>query len=223
MNASPDLAQQLETFPPLQPRQLRDSPIKAVLLTNADLDHVLGLLLLRQRDTAQIVYANAATRERAAWIDPLLHQFSGVEWREPPHEFELLTKGIDFRQIDLGAGVAYEFRYLPNQKTTVIAPAVPEVTGELLLAMQRADNVLFDGTFWSENELRDFRPRARTSSQMGHVPAQESLTLLSDCPGRKIYMHINNTNPMLQPGSAERRQVETAGVAIGVDGMEFET
>jgi pyrroloquinoline quinone biosynthesis protein B len=223
INASPDLSQQIESFPPLHPRhKLRSSPIEAVLLTNADLDHVLGLLLLRQRDTVQTVYAHAEVRERVAWIDPLLQKFSGIEWRKPPDEFERLTNGIEFRQIDLGASVAYEFRDLPNRKKTVIAPSAPEITGELLMAMQEANLILFDGAFWSEDELKDFRPNARSSSQMGHVPAEESLPLLRDCPGRRVYMHINNTNPILQPGSAERQQVEDAGVEIGMDGMEFE-
>ena len=223
VNASPDLAQQIETFPALHPRdQVRSSPIKTVLLTNADLDHALGLLLLRQRDSEQIVYVSPEARKRLNWMDPLLNQFSGVEWLEPPDKFEALTSGIEFRRIDLGASVAYEFRDVPNNKTAVIAPSVAKINDAILAAMRQADITLFDGTFWSENELQNFRPNARTSSQMGHVPNQESLPLLEGCPGRRIYTHINNTNPILQPGSPERRNVEDAGMEIGTDGMEFE-
>jgi pyrroloquinoline quinone biosynthesis protein B len=224
VNASPDLAQQIESFPPLHPRdKVRSSPIKAVLLTNADLDHALGLLLLRQRDSEQIVYASADARKRLSWMDPLLHQFSGIEWRHPPVEFAPLTERIEFRRIDLPASVAYEFRDLPDRKTVLIAPSVPEVNADMLAAIKRAHLLLFDGTFWSDEELQDFRPNARTSKQMGHLPVEESLELLRGCAGRRIYMHINNTNPILQPGSAERRKVEDVGVEIGEDGMEFKT
>jgi pyrroloquinoline quinone biosynthesis protein B len=224
INASPDLAQQIESFPPLHPRdKVRSSPIKAVLLTNADLDHSLGLLLLRQRDCPQVVYSSADARDRLAWMNPLLQQFSGIEWREPPEEFEPLTNGLDFRRVDLTASVAYEFRDQVSTKRAVIAPSVSEVTGNLLMAMQEADIILFDGTFWSERELLSFRPNARASSQMGHVPNEESLPLLRECGGRRIYLHINNTNPILEAQSAERRKVEAAGIEIGADGMEFQT
>ncbi len=90
--------------------------------------------------------------------------------------------------------------------------------------MEAADVVLFDGTFWSENELQQVDLRARTATEMGHLPISDgSLDLLRQLPSRhRVYLHLNNTNPILLPGSPERAAVEAAGIAIGDDGMEFE-
>lgn len=201
---------------------VRNSPIEAVLLSNADLDHALGLLLLRQAARTQIVYARGDTREQLSWIEPVLERFSRIEWREPSHSFSDLNKGIKYRRIDLPTSIAFAFYDCGNNHSVVIAPAVSEVTDELASVMRQAEITFFDGTFWSENELQSFRPNARISSQMGHVPVEQSLPLLSQCPGRKVYVHVNNTNPILAVDSTERRQVEHAGVEIGHDGMEFE-
>jgi pyrroloquinoline quinone biosynthesis protein B len=83
--------------------------------------------------------------------------------------------------------------------------------------------VLFDGTFWSDHELRTVREGARSANEMGHLPIGEgSLDLLRDLPARhRIYMHINNTNPILAKDSPQRRMVESAGIAVGEDGMEL--
>ena len=84
--------------------------------------------------------------------------------------------------------------------------------------------ILFDGTFWSDDELRAIRPGARSAREMNHLPISDgSLDFLRDSPARrKIYMHINNTNPdFYMPGSSERTQVEQAGIEIGHDGMEI--
>ncbi|MGH8101028.1 MAG: MBL fold metallo-hydrolase, partial [Chthoniobacterales bacterium] len=84
INASPDLRQQIESMPALQPtaNSFRNSPIAAVFLTNADLDHALGLLLLRQQENPLIIYADAPTRASLAWIDDTLRSFCGIEWRD---------------------------------------------------------------------------------------------------------------------------------------------
>ena len=105
----------------------------------------------------------------------------------------------------------------------LVAPAVGELTDELRDAANGSSVVLFDGTFWSDEELRDFRPRARTAREMNHLPIrEESLDFLRDLKAqRKIYVHINNTNPILMPGSSERMQVEEAGIEIAHDGLEI--
>jgi pyrroloquinoline quinone biosynthesis protein B len=108
--------------------------------------------------------------------------------------------------------------------TLLVAPDVFEMTPSLEDALQSVDAVLFDGTFWSENELGLLKTSARKSSDMGHLPIKNgSLEILSRSPARhRIYLHINNTNPILFPGSAERQAVEDAGLTIGCDGMEIE-
>ena len=105
----------------------------------------------------------------------------------------------------------------------MVAPAVGEVTAELRDAVNNSDVVLFDGTFWNNDELRAVRPGARSAREMNHLPISEgSLDLLRQAPARrKIYTHINNTNPILMPGSSERRQVEQAGIEIACDGLEI--
>jgi pyrroloquinoline quinone biosynthesis protein B len=105
----------------------------------------------------------------------------------------------------------------------VIAPDVASLTDELHNALKEADAVLFDGTFWSPDELPGVRPGARTSDEMGHITMEQSLEFLKALPARtKAYVHINNTNPVLMPGSPQSRLLEASGLALAEDGMEFE-
>ena len=112
INASPDLPRQIESTPPLQPRHgsLRDTPIADVFLTNADIDHALGLLLLRQQETPLVVHAADETRTTLAWIDHLLARFGGIEWRKINSDFQSLSGGLAFRAIELPNSVAFQFR-----------------------------------------------------------------------------------------------------------------
>ena len=226
VNASPDLPAQIEAFKPLQPipPKTRSSPIMAVLLTNADLDHVMGLLLMRQKDQPQIVCCSAEIRGQLRWIDPVLSSFSGIAYREAPLDFHRLTPMIDFRAIPITKGcLAYDFSERSKGRRCLIAPAVGAVNADLQTALNWCDAMLFDGTFWSDDELKRIQPTARTASEMGHVPVEQSLDLLSGCRAEfKIYTHINNTNPILNPDSSERAQVNRAGITVGEDGMEFQ-
>jgi pyrroloquinoline quinone biosynthesis protein B len=223
-NASPDLEHQVMSARDLQPgsETIRNSPIKGVLLTNADIDHALGLLLLRPLESPLVVYATNETRSSLTWIDQLLQRFCGIEWRLPTTEFSPLTTDISFRAIALSASVAYELRVDDSGKTVVVAPAVAELTTELQNSINKADVTLFDGTFWCDDELPEFRPEARTAREMHHLPIRDSIDFLSNCSAkRKIYMHINNTNPILTPGSEEASIVAKAGIEIAQDGLEF--
>ena len=106
----------------------------------------------------------------------------------------------------------------------LVAPDVGAVNDELLEALSSSEAVLFDGTFWSADELARVKSRAPKAGEMGHVTIEEcSLKLLAKLPARhKIYIHINNTNPILASESPERAAVEAAGVMVGADGLEFE-
>lgn len=225
INASPDLLRQIENTPQLQPRRgsLRNTPITAVLLTNADIDHALGLLLLRQDETPLVVHATVDTRTALAWIDRVLARFRGIEWRTITAGFQPLSGSLVFRAIELPGSVAFQFRDDTSGLTTLLAPSVGEVTEELRNALHASDVVLFDGTFWTDGELAVVRPGARSARQMNHLPISGgSLDLLRQSPARrKIYTHINNTNPILTPGSRERAQVEQAGIEIARDGLEI--
>lgn len=255
VNASPDLRAQIESFPGLQPQPgdgaaTRSSPIEGVLLTNADLDHVLGIFLLRESSAPLRLHAAAAVREslcEAMRLDALLGVFCGVEWQEPSREFAPLRlrdgaeSGVRFRAIPLAVApplfakdldmptcsvhsVAYEIADAKTGASVLIAPDVAAFNDELCRVLCESDAVLFDGTFWSNAELRAVNPNARTAEEMGHIPiCGGSLDVLRELSAaRKIYMHINNTNPILAPGSRERAEVERAGIVVADDGMEFE-
>ena len=225
INASPDLPRQIESLRQLQPRKdsPRNTPIAGVLLTNADIDHALGLLLLRQQETPPVVYAADETREALAWIDRVLARFCRIEWRKISADFQSLSGSLAFRAIELPTSVAFQFRDDISGATALFAPSVGELTEELQNVVRASDVVLFDGTFWSDGELRVVRPGARTAREMNHLPIDDgSLDLLRKSPARrKIYMHINNTNPILMPGTRERAQVEQARIEIAHDGLEI--
>ena len=225
INASPDLSRQIESATWLQPRRdaSRNTPIASVLLTNADIDHALGLLLLRQQEKPLVVYATDETRSALAWLDRTLARFCGIEWRKIKPDFQRLNNSMAFRAIELAHSVAFQFLDEASGRLALVAPAVGEVTHELSKACANSDIILFDGTFWSDYELAAVRTDARSSRQMNHLPIGDgSLDLLRQSPARrKIYTHINNTNPILTPGSRERAEVEQAGIEIANDGLEI--
>jgi pyrroloquinoline quinone biosynthesis protein B len=224
INASPDFSRQIETTPELQPccDSPRNSPIAGVLLTNADLDHCLGLVLMRQRATPLVVYATDKTRAALGWIDIVLEPFCGIGWRPVAGDFQPLGKSIAFRAIESGKSIAFQLCDEISGASALVAPAVSEITSELREAANNSDIVLFDGTFWSDDELRAVRPDAHNARAMDHLPINDgSLDFLRHSPARrKIYTHINNTNPIFMSGSSERMQVEHAGIEIACDGLE---
>jgi pyrroloquinoline quinone biosynthesis protein B len=225
INASPDLPQQIESTSSLQPGSdsIRNTPISGVFLTNADLDHSLGLVLMRQQEKPPVVFASDDTRAALRWIDLVLQPFAGIEWRTVASDFESFSSSTAFRALPLGNSLAFQFRDEISGAIALLAPAVGEITDELQAAIHQAEAVFFDGTFWSNEELRTVRPGARTAREMNHLPISEgSLDLLRQAPARrKIYTHINNTNPILSPDSPERKTVEQAGLEIGRDGLEI--
>ncbi|HEX3420837.1 MAG TPA: MBL fold metallo-hydrolase [Candidatus Udaeobacter sp.] len=225
INASPDLSRQIESTTRLQPRgdASRNSPIAGALLTNADIDHALGLLLLRQQEKPLVVYATDETRAALEWLDHVLTRFCGIEWRKVSSDFQSLNSSIEFRAIELPHSVAFQFLDEASGRMALVAPAVGELTGELYEASADSDVILFDGTFWSNNELAVVRPGARSAREMNHLPIRgASLDFLHRLPARrKIYTHINNTNPILMPGSPEREKLEQAGIEVARDGLEI--
>ena len=170
-----------------------------------------------------VVYATDETRTALAWIDDPLARFCGIEWRKISADFQSLNDSLAFRAIELPGSVAFQFRNSASGGASLFAPSVGELTKELRNAVHASEVVLFDGTFWSNGELGVVRPSARTSREMNHLPISDgSLDLLRQSPARrKIYTHINNTNPILMPGTRERAQVEQAGIEIAHDGLEI--
>jgi pyrroloquinoline quinone biosynthesis protein B len=249
INASPDIRAQLGAFPPLHPlpAPLRNSPLEAVLLTNADLDHIAGILFLREGGPLHL-HASPATQKTLSddlAFTPLLETFCGVVWHAlPVDQWATLSlrdgspSGLAYQALPLRSPppifgssssdeeqtVAFLIRDEQTRGVLLAAPDVFEITSSLTKALQGADAILFDGTFWSEEELGEVKATARKSSAMGHIPIRSgSLDILASSPARhRIYLHINNTNPIFQPDSPERKTVEKAGIIVGTDGMEFE-
>jgi len=248
VNASPDLRTQIEATPALHPQKGsgRNSPIAGALLTNADLDHVLGLILLREGLPLPILATDAVQETLAGPLDfeALLGGFCGIRWQKAPPEFSTLRlrdsspSGLSVRTIFLPGGpprfmkdarvrdghsVAFQITDEKGARL-LIAPDVAEITPELQQALEQSDAVIFDGTFWSADELRRIDPHARLAHEMGHLPIREgSLGVLGSIPARwKVFTHINNTNPILAEDSPERAAVIEAGILVGEDGLEFE-
>ncbi len=194
------------------------------------------------------VFAPGAVREvlrEKLGLDAILNSFCGVSWQEPAVKFAPVecqggeVADLSYRMIALpggpplyagktGAGgvqsAAYQFRDEKTGGTLLVAPDVGALTTELLAALAESDAIVFDGTFWSRDELTAMKPGARAPDEMGHVTiADTSRALLAGLPARrKVYTHINNTNPVLAAESPERKSVEAAGLTVGYDGLEFD-
>ncbi|WP_273845719.1 pyrroloquinoline quinone biosynthesis protein PqqB [Rubrobacter calidifluminis] len=242
LNASPDVRAQIESFDALHPRGLRESPIEAVLLTDAELDHTAGLLFLREAEGVE-VHSTAAVREvllTGTAVLRTLEAFTSVGWRRVVageeaqlggglllyQAFEVPTR----KQARFGGGresvIGYRITDGRAGGSLVYLPGVQELTEGVLDQIERSSCLLFDGTCWRDDELIRLGVSGKSSREMGHLPVggeDGSLKRLSalDIP-RKIYVHINNTNPILLEDSPERRAVEEAGLEVAEDGMELE-
>jgi len=243
LNASPDIRAQIESFPALHPRGTRDSPLQAVLLTDAELDHTLGLLLLREADDIEI-HATAAVHETLCKGTSLLETlgaYINVEWRPVSTGTEVsLADGLSYQAFDVptnkrarfGTGdgeesvVGYRITDESTGRTLVYLPGAQELTASVLARLEGCTGLLFDGTCWQDDELIRLGIAGKTSREMGHLPisgADGSLEQLAPLPiERKVYIHINNTNPILLEDAPERRIVEEYGFEVAADGLELE-
>ena len=243
LNASPDIRAQIESFPALHPRGVRDSPLQSVLLTDAELDHTLGLLLLREGGDLA-VHATAAVHEtlsRGTSLLEILSAYAHVEWRPVETGVEMpLADGLSYRafpvptskraRFETGAGeegvVGYRITDGRTGRALVYVPGAQRLTASVRANLEGCACLLFDGTCWRDDELIRLGIAAKTSRDMGHLPiggADGSLEQLAPLPiERKIYIHINNTNPILFEDSPERRVVEEHGMEVAADGLELE-
>jgi pyrroloquinoline quinone biosynthesis protein B len=244
INASPDILRQIEHFPALFPRGERHSPIRSVLLTNGDLDHVLGLFSLRE-SWPLVLYATTAVRkgleERNAIFRTLQRFPEHTTWRELELEREIplepgltvTARAVRGKQpvhlVGIGTpspedNVALWVRDVESGKTAVYMGAT-SAAERLEDVLEGVDCVFFDGTFWSSDELIRLGLSRARAEDMAHLPiggASGSLRALARTSvPTKIYTHINNSNPILARGSAEETEVLRAGCTIAYDGMEI--
>jgi len=247
LNASPEIRSQLESFASLWPRGPRHSPVSGIVLTNGDLDHCLGLLSLRESHPLS-VWATDAVRAGFTEGNALyatLERFPGqVTWHELTLGVEtplgadsaLLLTALSVpgklplhlearRQPSLEDNVALRIHDARRRVTLAYLPAVAGPSPELEAAVRGADCIFFDGTFWSSDELIAAGLGTRRAEDMAHWPVggpKGSLEFLGALPGRRLLIHVNNTNPVLREDGPQHQAVYAAGVEVAHDGLEFE-
>ncbi len=249
LNASPDVAAQIEAFAPLQPQRLRDTPIAGILLTDANLDHVGGLAVLRQADlTTPLRVRSTAVVRAVVSVQPSFSHAAAPpnRWLEIPigalcaadGDGDVVgdslsvralpvagtTPGYDGRHTVDGAVVAYEIAERESSVRLLFAPVFGNVDAALAEAIASASVAFLDGTFFTDDELGTAGLAQRRARAMGHQPVggdDGTLAQIRGANGRIVFTHLNNSNPMLDSASAAYAAVRAAGAEIAYDGMEL--
>lgn len=243
LNASPDIRQQLAGTRALHPTDLRSLPLRAVLVTNGDIDHVAGLLTLREMQpftlyaTAEIhrviaenpifaaLNADVVVRKTVALGEPFdLVPGLEAELFPVPGKVPLYLEG-ETVETDLVGEQTVGVRLSDGEKRVFYIPGCAVLADDLRARIDGADAVFFDGTLWRDDEMVRAGLSQKTGKRMGHISMSGTDGSIAAFAGldvaRKIYVHMNNTNPVLHPASAERAEAEAAGWTIGQDGMEI--
>ena len=250
-NASPDILEQIRANPELQPaRRLRDSAIAGVVLIDGQVDHATGLLMLRERGAPLPLWCTDPVAEDLTTGNPVLGvlgHYCGVERHRialdgTPFAVPGAT-GLGLRALALASKAA---PYSPHRDAPVAgdnigvtitdeasgrrafyAPGLGAITPAVYDAMAGADAVLVDGTFWSDDEMPRLGLSNKSARDIGHLPqsgAGGMIEWLAKLPARtrRLLIHINNTNPILDEASAERAVLARAGIEVCEDGMRID-
>jgi pyrroloquinoline quinone biosynthesis protein B len=259
-NASPDLRQQIAAAPALQPRAdgpLRNSPIEAVVLTNADVDHIAGLINLRESEPFSLYAADRVLTTLAAnsifnILNPAMVPRLPLPFNKPvelsgpdgalgivieafpvPGKIALFLEDTAKADQNFGTaegdtiGLRIAARGAGQDRACYYIPGCARSDGDLLDRVEGAGCLLFDGTVFTDNEMQETGVGTKTGARMGHIAISgpdgslAAFSPLRRC-ARKIYVHINTTNPILERGSEAERQVHAAGWEVAFDGMEIE-
>jgi pyrroloquinoline quinone biosynthesis protein B len=249
IDVSPDILTQLHAFPEAQPaRATRDTAIVGIVLTDSQVDHTTGLLMLREGQPLK-VYCTDSVHVDLSTTNPLfgiLGHYCGVEWRRLHVRDStcFYVEGADGLSLNavplLSKAPPYSsHRHDPHEgdtlglqvtdeatgRTMFYAPGLGRIESHLRAILERADCLLVDGTFWSDGEMIDQNIGDKRAHDMGHLPQSGQggmIEVLTGYPhGRKILIHINNTNPILDEDSPERAQLASAGIEVAHDGMDF--
>lgn len=249
-NASPDIKKQMDDFPTLQPaREVRDTAIKAILITDAQIDHVTGLLTLREHNKPWDIYCTEAVHGDLTTGFPIfniLGHFRGINWHEIKTNLEPFTipaaPGLRFTAVPLkseappysphrhntvpGDNVGIRIEDSRTGKNVFYAPGLGVVEDHVLEFMRNADVVLVDGTVWTDDEMSKEGISNKRAQEMGHINQSEeggTISFLNSMERpRKILIHINNTNPILNEASQEHHILCQAGIELAYDGMDIE-
>lgn len=251
VNVGPDVSRQIESFPELHAGPgIRETPLAGVILTDAELDHSIGLLSLREGSHLTIYGTETVKKclHSAFPIFPMLKNYCSWKWQsltthtpnrlgvtiedsilietvpvssKPP----LYVQSNDHDQDDIWE-VGLLLKNERSGKSVAYFPTLDRMTPEIESALHKADILLVDGTFWSEDELVSIGATKRNARDMGHLPISGPSgiieTLSSFSAERKILIHINNSNPILKKGSKEAEILKRHGIEIAYEGMELE-
>ncbi len=251
VNASPDILAQLKANPVLQPgRAPRDTAIAGIVLVDAQIDHTTGLFMLRESTRPLCVWCTENARADLTRGNPIftvLGHYCGLEHRElrlDGSSFEVAgVAGVQWRAVAVaskpapysphrahpqpGDNVALVLRDGGSGRSLVYAPGLGSMEPAVWQELQAADCVMVDGTCWSDAEMIGMGLSRKRARDMGHLPQSGvggMLEWLQQLPAstRKILIHVNNTNPILDEDSAERATLTRLGIEVAYDGMEIE-
>ncbi len=248
-NASPDIRAQIESFPPLQPaRAVRDTGIASIILCDGQIDHATGLIILREHDKPWDIYCTQSVYEDLTTGYPLLTilgHFRGVNWHEVKTDQQSFSipqaDNLIFTAVPLkseappysphrhntvaGDNVGYKIEDQTTQKNLFYAPGLGVIEDHVYDYMRNADVVLVDGTVWTNDEMARHGISNKLASEMGHLDQSSKGGIKDTLSGldkpRKILIHINNTNPILDADSDERKQLDDLGIEVAYDGMDI--
>jgi pyrroloquinoline quinone biosynthesis protein B len=248
-NASPDIKKQFDDFPAFQPaRQVRDTAISAIVITDAQIDHVTGLLTLREHNKPWDIYCTDAVKEDLTTGFPvftILSHFRGVRHHAIKTDQSTFTipsaEGIEFTAVPLlsnappysphrdntvpGDNIGMLISDTRTNKSLFYAPGLGVAEPHVLEYMRNADCILVDGTVWTDDEMAKEGISDKRASEMGHLDQSSDGGIMSILKAmqkpRKILIHINNTNPILREDSAERAILNQHHIEVAYDGMDI--
>ncbi|MEU0565933.1 MBL fold metallo-hydrolase [Nonomuraea sp. NPDC005983] len=216
VNAAPDITDQIESCPWLCPGPgPRESPLRGVILTDAELDHTIGLLRLREADTLE-VHATPAVRQALRPFADILAPYVQLAWHDAD-ALPISDKRPRYATEPGPSGWVSALRITDGDATLIYAPAMgawPDTE-----ALEQADCVIVDGTFWDDEEPRRTGISSRTATEMGHLPIEATMERLSRLDARCLYTHLNNTNPLVDPAAEQHKVLAELGVEVAADGM----
>jgi len=248
-NASPDIKKQLDDFPAFQPARLvRDTAISAIVITDAQIDHVTGLLTLREHNKPWEIYCTDAVKDDLTTGFPvfnILGYFRGINHHEIATDQSIFTiptaAGIEFTAVPLlsnappysprrdkpvpGDNIGMHIKDTRTGKSLFYAPGLGVAEPHVLEYMRNADCILVDGTVWTDDEMSKEGISNKRASEMGHLDQSSDGGIMSILNAmekpRKILIHINNTNPILNEDSSQRATLNKAGIEVAYDGMDI--
>lgn len=249
INASPDIRAQLEAFPAIQPKQgLRDTGIKAVLLMDSQIDHTTGLLMLREGKPLDI-YCSEMVKQDLTTGFPVFNMLShyctvnhhpipidGSSFTIPAiADLRFYTQALKSKAPPYsphrydphdGDNVGVIIEQVSTGKKMFYSPGLGEIEPHVMDAMQTVDCLLVDGTFWTNDEMVDMGISQKRARDIGHLPQSGEGGMIEVLNGvakaRKILIHINNTNPILDDDSEQRKLLDAAGIEVAYDGLEID-